>query len=634
MFETIEPAKLEFNDEGTPWSSTYGDVYHSHTGALGQAAHVFLAGNRLPERWQQSERFVILETGFGLGLNFLATWQAWKQDPQRPGRLHFISFEKHPFSARDLARAHQAFPALAGMSAALCAQWPLATPGLHRLYLDDDRVVLTLYFGDAVEGLGRIRARADAFYLDGFSPARNPDLWSERVCHQLATLAAPGATLATWSVSGQVRRHLSYARFELEKVPGFAGKREMLTGCFTGQATNESAAPEREAIVLGAGIAGTSIANRLARLGWQVTVIDEAPSAGHGASGNHAGVLRPLPSLDDNRIARLTRAGTLAGRRHLEWLDRSAHAARWGATGVLHLAVDEAHAARQREVIETHRAPLDYQQFVSADEASAISGWPMPIGGWWFPSGAWVNPPSVCRANLRHSNIACLFDSRIERLEQSGQQWHVMSRDGTCLASAPTLILANGVGIRAFRSDAPLPVRSARGQVSHLPAAEASAPRVVVCRQGYVTPAFDGMRCAGATFIIDDDSDELRPEEHAENMQKLDFMLPGFSATVGNTHGAGRVGFRPASPDRLPMAGAVPIDQPYAPDATLDTVARVPGLYALSGFGARGLVWSSIVADQLASELNGDPWPLETDLRDSIDPGRFVLRKARKAPSE
>jgi len=631
MFETIEPATLEFAEDGTPWSSRFGDVYHTAKGALGQAAHVFLGGNKLPERWQHRERFVILETGFGLGLNFLATWRAWRDDPARATRLHFISFEKHPFSAADLARAHAGFPELGELSAELCRQWPMATPGMHRLMLDSDRVALTLFFGDAVEGLGRIHARVDAFFLDGFSPALNPALWSERVCHQLASLAAPDARLATWSVSGQVRRHLSYAHFELEKTPGFAGKREMLTGRYVGQAHGSGTTVERRALVLGAGLAGTSIANRLARLDWQVTVLDQGPAPGHGASGNHAGVLRPLPSLDDNRIARLTRAGSLAGLRHLDWLEHQSAPAHWGATGVLHLAADEAHAKRQQDVIQTHRAPPEYQQFVSAEAASDIAGWPLPVGGWWFPAGAWVNPPSVCRANLSHPNITGRFNTAISRIDRIDGVWQLFDTDSECVGAAPTLIMANGVGIRAFKQEVPLPVRSARGQVSHLPASADDAPRVVVCRQGYVTPAIDGIRCAGATFLVDDDGVELRPDEHAENMAKLEFMLPGYTRDLPDTGGAGRVGFRPVSPDRLPMVGAVPVLKDYATDTTLDAVERVPGLYVMSGFGARGLVWSAIAADQLASELNADPWPLEAELRDSMDPGRFVLRQARKA---
>jgi tRNA 5-methylaminomethyl-2-thiouridine biosynthesis bifunctional protein len=631
MYETIVPATLALSAEGVPFSERFGDVYHSHDGGLGQARHVFLAGNGLPQRWQGRERFVILETGFGLGLNFLATWDAWRRDPARGERLHFISFELHPFSADDLRAAHQRWPELAGLSEALLRQWPTLTPGMHRLWLDDDRVALTLYFGDAVQGLGRLDAHADAFYLDGFSPARNPELWSERVCHQLAALAAPEATLATWSVSGQVRRHLAYAHFELDKAPGYGGKREMLRGRFAGRASAPALAAgrARRAVVLGAGMAGTSIAHRLARLGWAVDVLEAGPGPATGASGNLAGVLRPLPSLDDNRLARLTRAGALAGRRHLSALAERGQPARWGATGVLHLARDPAHEARQREVVARHAPPADFLQFVDAAEAARIAGWPVAAGGWWFPAGAWVNPPSLCRANLAHPGITTRFGCTVESLVRQGDAWQLLSADGVVQAEAPVVILANGVGIRHIAQAGTLPVRSARGQVSHLPARAGDAPKVVVCRLGYVTPDIDGLRCAGATFLVDDDETALRPADHADNLAKLDFILPGFSGTVPDTGGAGRVGFRPASPDRLPMVGAIALPGDYAPDTALADVARHPGLYALSGFGARGLVWSAAVADQLASQLNGDPLPLERDLREGIDPARFLLRKAR-----
>lgn len=226
----LVPARLAFAADGTPYSDTFDDVYHSADGGLGQARHVFLAGNDLPRRWQGRERFVILETGFGLGLNFLATWAAWRADPQRCARLHFVSCELHPFSREDLATLHARWPELAPLAAELQARWPVLTPGLHRLHLDSGRVTLTLYLGDARDGLDRLTLRADAFYLDGFSPARNPELWSERIFHLLASLAAADATLATWSVAGHVREGLRRAGFELKKSPGFGGKRQMLRG--------------------------------------------------------------------------------------------------------------------------------------------------------------------------------------------------------------------------------------------------------------------------------------------------------------------------------------------------------------------------------------------------------------------
>ena len=228
----LEPARLILDDAGTPISETYGDIYHSAAGGHAQARHVFLAGNDLPARWRGRENFTILETGFGLGINFMATWLAWRNDPSRCARLEFVSLEKHPFSTSDLATAHAAWAEFAPLARELRAHWPSLVAGEHRLELDGGSVILTLVFGDAIEALPVLETKADAFYLDGFSPALNPDLWSPALCLSLARLAVEGATLATWSVSGDVRRALIGAGFRVEKRPGFAGKRQMLVGHF------------------------------------------------------------------------------------------------------------------------------------------------------------------------------------------------------------------------------------------------------------------------------------------------------------------------------------------------------------------------------------------------------------------
>ena len=227
----LELARLSLTPDGTPISEIYGDIYHSAAGGHAQARHVFLAGNRLPARWRGRDSFTLLETGFGLGLNFLVTWLAWRDDPWRCRELRFVSFEKHPFTAGNLAMAHAAWPEFAGLSGLLRARWPALVAGEHRIELDDGRLVLQLILGDVRETLPLLDDAVDAFYLDGFSPAKNPELWSPSLCRDLARLAAPGATLATWSVAGCVRHALSEAGFTVEKRPGFAGKRQMLVAC-------------------------------------------------------------------------------------------------------------------------------------------------------------------------------------------------------------------------------------------------------------------------------------------------------------------------------------------------------------------------------------------------------------------
>jgi tRNA 5-methylaminomethyl-2-thiouridine biosynthesis bifunctional protein len=296
---------------------------------------------------------------------------------------------------------------------------------------------------------------------------------------------------------------------------------------------------------------------------------------------------------------------------------------RWAACGVLHLARDEKQEDKQRAVVAALDDPPEVLRFVERDEASQLAGWPVTIGGWWFAGGAWVNPPSLCAANLDafaeqvHPRYGC----EVATLQDTGGKWIARDAAGREIARAPVAILANGAAITRIAQAAALPVVAARGQVSLLKAEPGSAPEVMVCRGGYVSPAIDGLHAAGATFSVDDDDPALREADHAENLDKLQAMLPGFAAEVVG----GRVGFRPASPDRLPIVGAVPdVSRPHG--GTLGTVPRQRDLFAVSGFGARGLVWSALVAETLASLLEGEPLPLERDLVEAMDPARYVLR--------
>ena len=392
----------------------------------------------------------------------------------------------------------------------------------------------------------------------------------------------------------------------------------------------------RHAIVIGAGLAGSSATERLAARGWTITLIERAQAPGEGASGNLAGVLRPLPSLDDNRLARLTRASFHYTSAHLATLTAAGLPLRWGQTGVLHLARDDRHASTQQRVVEAQQPAADELRFVDREQASQLAGWPVANGGWWFPGGGWVDPASLCRANLaRHAAaITACYGREVARIERHADRWCACDAAGAIIAEAPVLIVANGSAARNFPATAHLPLRAARGQVSHLPAEPASAPAIVVCRLGYVTPAIDGLRCAGATFAVDDDEAALRVADHAENLAKLDFILPGYSAGLRPEGLAGRVGFRPLSPDRLPMIGAVAdaaAVAPERPSPPLDQLPRLPGLYLLNGFGARGIVWSALAGELLACLISGEVPPLTADLVDAVDPGRFLVRGRRRS---
>ncbi len=589
---------------------------------------MFIAGNDLPARWQDRDRFVILDTGFGLGLNFLATWQAWCGDPRACRRLHFISFEQHPFTADDLARAHTAWPELADYAGELRAAWPPLTPGIHRLYLAAGRLILTLVFGDAAQCLRSIDAAVDAYYLGDFLPAREPASCAADLCRALARLAAPGATLSTGPVASHLREAIAAVEFDLEERPGTAGHQQILHGRFRSRRPSRHAPPaDRRAIVIGAGIAGSTTAHRLAAAGWQVTVLDAHGAAGDGASGNLAGVLRPLPSADDSRLSRLTRAGYLATRALLHTLPD----ARWSACGVLHLGREPGHEAQQRKVVEALSWPDAFIRYVTADEAGALLGRTVTTGGWLFPGGGWVQPSSLCAAALASSDLITLrANTAVARLQATGGSWQARAEDGTLLAEAPVAVIAGGAAATRFEQLAWLPQRAARGQVSHIPAASALPLPMVVCKYGYAAPVVDGWQLVGATLQLDDDDAGLRLADHQDNLARLDMMLPGSISAIDPITLGGRVGFRPMSPDRLPIVGAVPDISAATPNSRLNSLPRLPGLWCAQGFGARGIVWSALMADLLLSRLEGEPLPVENDLAAAVDPGRFLIRGSRR----
>lgn len=498
------------------------------------------------------------------------------------------------------------------------------TPGVHRLFLDNRQVILTLFFGDATRLLRTVDASVDAFFLDGFSPAKNPELWTPDLCRALSRLAAPGATLATWSVAGQVRAALEAAEFALEKRPGFAGKRQMLHGRLRSRRPDRHRPPEdRRAIVIGAGIAGCTTAYALASAGWQVEIIDRCETPAKGASSNLAGMLRPLPSADDNRLSRLTRTGFLATRALLQNLPD----ARWSACGVLHLGRDSLHEATQQRVVERLHWPPELLQFLDRDTAADRLGLPLDTGGWWFPHGGWVNPASVCRATLAAfpDRIRQTFGAAVDRLERTKTGWRLLAADDSEIITAPVVIMASGVDAPSFELFAWLPQKSARGQVSHLSAHAAPSMPHVVCRHGYLMPAIDGLILTGASQQYADTDPSVRSADHLENLDRLKLCLPGYLKTTPDILG-GRTGFRPMSPDRLPMVGPLPDLQAMHGQPRLPALPRHPGLWCVQGFGARGITWSALMADLLVSRLEGDPLPLENDLVDAVDPGRFLLK--------
>lgn len=583
----LSPARISFDTRGAAWSETYGDVYHAEDGAAAQARHVFLGGNRLAERWRGRPAFTVLETGFGLGVNFIETWRALRGDPAAPQRLHYVAVERHPPAAAALARMHRGD----ALGASLAAAWPPLVAGLHRLHFEHGRVTLTLAFGDAAAMLPQLDASADAVYLDGFAPARNPEMWSPAVLAEAGRLAGAGATVATWSVAAAVRAGLAAAGFEIAVAPGYARKREMLAGRKPGERREPS--HDRRAVVVGAGLAGTCVAERLAARGWAVRILDREPAPARGASGNPAGVVQPVLNLADAVNARLSRAAYLYALHRF----RSMPGLAWRECGVLRIARGPAQQARFDAILARIGAPEDFARTVDAVQAAALAGTAVGAGGVWFPAGAWVSPPSLCAANLASGpgRIESVFDQcmTLPALERAADGALVIDASGGSLDDA-------------------LPVAAVRGQVSFLPPDAGRRLEIAVTGDGYVAPMPGGGHCAGASFGHDDFDLAPRAAEHAENLARVERMLPGFTSGLDPAALAGRAALRVTTPDRVPVFGLAGARRAVA-----------------TGLGARGLVWAPLCAELLASQLEGEPLPVERDLAAALSPLRFATAAAR-----
>lgn len=589
MPETLVPATLRFHD-GTPYSEAFGDVYHNAKGGIEKKRHVFLGGNGLPRRWAGRGRFVILETGFGLGLNFLVTLQAWRRDPERCARLHFVSIEKHPFSLQDLRTLHERYPELEAEAAELHAHWPVLVPGGHRAELENGSVVLTLFFGD-IKVLRDLRLAADAFYLDGFSPAKNAEMWTPAVLRSISRLAAPGATAATWSVAGDVRRALELTGFAVEKRPGFGNKKEMTVARDT-RGGEVSYLKNRKATVVGAGLAGAAVCERLCARGWEVDLYERHAAPAQEASGNHAGAFHPVVTLDDSLFARITRASFLFS---LSYWKRFAEI-RWDPCGVLQLARDAREEASQRAAIAALAPPPDYAQYATREEASAHAGVPVAASGLWFPQGGWIKPASLVRAQLEAcgSRLRQHYNTEISSLE-----------------GKDVVILANAAEAPKLHPVPHLRLRQVRGQLTHVAAEDIEAPHAVLLRGGMLLPPVDGTCVVGASFDLDDDDPSPRAESDAGNLERLNRIL---STPIRISNVESKVGFRSVAPDRLPVAGKID-----------------GGVYGAFAYGSRGLLWAGLAAELIASELEGEPLPLEGKLVDALDPLRFARRAARRS---
>ncbi|MES2205738.1 MAG: bifunctional tRNA (5-methylaminomethyl-2-thiouridine)(34)-methyltransferase MnmD/FAD-dependent 5-carboxymethylaminomethyl-2-thiouridine(34) oxidoreductase MnmC [Pseudomonadota bacterium] len=607
-----------------PRSLQFNDIYHSRAGGLEQSKEVYIRGNGFPERWEAGKLCTILETGFGFGLNFLCTWQAWKLNGEI-GNLHYFAVEAFPWQKQDLAEVLSAFPELNSFSNVLLEQWDIPLPGFHRLVFEGGRIVLTLAHCDVLKAVKECAASIDAFYFDGFAPEKNPDMWSVYLFKRCATIATMGATLATYSVAGVVRKALTEAGFVVKRVEGFGGKRQRLIGHYEGfETTQKKYARQLQnnyfsmdgfknsntVAVIGAGIAGCSIAERLAARGIRVELFERYAEPAQLTSGNISGVVYPLMTQDGNRSDSMTRSAYLWWQRQRKrW---QAHGMIGEFNGVLQLAKSEKHALLQQKVVQSHGYPEAYVRYLDQETASKYAGYPVGSSGWWFPQGGWINPASLCRSMLAiaEKHIHAHWNTDVLAVYQNDQGWCIETSAGTY--EAEHVIFANAWESKALLPDLNMHFKRIYGQTHSLMPNALAHLKVVICQDGYIIPSNQGYGCIGATFERDEIGRMNENEALESNITRVLKMLPTINIEELKSQG-GRLGCRTVTEDRLPMVGLI-----QAHSST-----QHAALWGLLALGSRGLVWAPWCAELLVSALCKEALPGELSLWKALSPLRF-----------
>jgi tRNA 5-methylaminomethyl-2-thiouridine biosynthesis bifunctional protein len=628
-----------------------------------ERAQTLLLSHGLPLRWQERRHFCILQTGFGLGHHFLATWAAWKADPARCHTLHFIALEQRPPTREHLAQAHLRGD-FKGLARTLIDAWPPLLKGLHVLEFGEDiaaespgttrtpryetvratagpQVRLTLALGDIPDLLPQLVGSFDAFVLEDLETSTHPRSPDLRWLRALGRLAAPGATAATENVTQVVRDSLESAGFSLKQAAQQANRQEVSVAHFTPRAPQRTPAGrsqgpwagERRAVVSGAGLAGATAARALARQGWTCSVLDAAQAPASGASGNPAGLFHGVVHRDDGLHARLHRHAALGAARHYGELIR--HGAVEGRIDGL-LAVREADPDATSDVQLLMQDLPGYMQGLSQQKASAVAGVRLSGPALHYAQGGWVDPGAVVRHALAGAGVRFHGGAHVGGLRpptDDDRCWRVLDKAGVELARAPLVVLATGAGLPLLADPGVTglpglgPLEVTRGQITWF-----NTPACLerpVSGHGYAVRLSDGRLLCGASLRPNDPEAALAEEDQRWNLQRLR-SLTGLEPQAGS-HLEGRVSWRLQTPDRLPLIGPVPrTDLP--PGSRQDQVrfiARQSGLYVIGALGSRGLIWAPLAAQMLCAWVEATPMPLEADLVDALDPARWWVRQAR-----
>jgi len=646
----IMHAELHWSDQSEPYSTQFNDVYFNNNQGVKESDYVFFEGNQLQERWHlhTHPQFCIMETGFGSGLNFFNTLSHFiafkKANPNATlQQLHFISFEKYPLTRDDLNKTIQQFPEFNTLLENLLQQYPLPVTGCHRLIFEQGSVRLDLWFGDINEQIQQLTTGknatpqlANAWYLDGFNPSANPDMWQTSLFHHMHALSKPAATLATFTAAGFVRRGLIAAGFSINKRKGYGKKREMLTGSSTSITTNTPFAPINDIAIIGGGIASLCCALSLASRHQQVTVYCADETLGAGASGNLQGALYPLLNQQHDALSQLFTNAYLfaknayqAQHRHVPFPHEF--------NGLLQLAYDPS-SGKKLDKIRAAGMPSQLVYGVNALQTNQLAGVKIDLPALYYPDAGWLSPRALMQSLQQHlttfKNVTIHCGQRIETIEQQSDKWLLKQAHSSQQHQA--VVIAAGFETLTISQCRALPLSAARGQVSHTPSTPGlSQLTKTLCHEGYITPALADMHCIGATFKRHDTNTEYRANEQQQNVQKLQKCIPhqAWTDEVQPSQQA-HVAIRCTTRDHFPYVGPLvdydDLKQQYTSNSAMVEANNLKNAYVLTGLGSRGLCTAPLLGEVIASMINQESLPVSKTIAEKMKISRQWLNYIHK----
>jgi len=672
---TISPARVEWRNN-TAYSTDFDDFYFSMSSAIEERDYVFIEQNNLISRWQaltSGDTFSIAELGFGAGVNFLLCCQRWLATAPDHCILQYYAAESHPLSEKDLSDIIELYPALKSLSDELITKYPPVIEGFHKISLFDDRVHLCLMFGDAEEMFSALAESGNSDYalhnkkpiqswfLDGFSPAKNPSIWRQSLIHTVATLSSEDTTLSTYSAARCVADGLKAAGFSVEYRKGYGKKRQMIFA----RAVNNQSGGARQCIetnhwhlnsnasrlpkeakqvtIIGAGIAGCTTAAAMVARGYQVTVVDRHNKAAQGGSGNKQAVVYPKLSIQRDPLPLINLKAMLYAARFYQpfW-----HLGLGEQCGVLLLEESDANRQLFDHIADKFGQLPSFVQLINKAEIHQMANIPMDASrALYFPTLGWLSPTHVCEALLNHKQINYL-QADIHQIEQddNSENWLLLDSDHQLVMRSQRLVIANAHDCERFEQTNFFGVKRLRGQITEYPESNSSGNlATVICGDGYITPSNDGRHSIGATYNLGVDNANIRLSDHQANIDQInrtDSALGAMLTPVDIKTLNGRANFRCTTRDYLPIAGPVPkVNHMKDIFAFLRTDARKnspelgsyhANLYINCGMGSRGLSYAPITAELIADEITHSLSSTERDLRLAMHPARFLIRDLKK----